>query len=57
MVGKGPLDLSGNSGGCTLVTSLLGAYTPFYAAYAATKAPVEHFTRAASKSSGDAGSR
>lgn len=32
---------------CTLVTSLLGAYTPFYAAYAGTKAPVEHFTRAA----------
>ncbi|HEX7924795.1 MAG TPA: SDR family oxidoreductase, partial [Bradyrhizobium sp.] len=30
---------------CTLVTSLLGAYTPFYAAYAGTKAPVEHFTR------------
>ncbi|PWF80715.1 short-chain dehydrogenase, partial [Kocuria rosea] len=24
---------------CTLVTSLLGAYTPFYAAYAGTKAP------------------
>ena len=34
---------------CTLVTSLLGAYTPFYAAYAGMKAPVEHFTRAASK--------
>ena len=33
---------------CTLVTSLLGAYTPFYAAYAGTKAPVEHYTRAAS---------
>ncbi|MBL4919393.1 SDR family oxidoreductase [Szabonella alba] len=33
----------------TLVTSLLGAYTPFYSSYAATKAPVEHFTRAASK--------
>ncbi len=30
----------------TLVTSLLGAFTPFYAAYAGTKAPVEHFTRA-----------
>ena len=28
---------------CTLVTSLLGAYTPFYAAYAGTKAPVEHY--------------
>ena len=39
----------------TLVTSLLGAYTPFYAAYAGTKAPVEHFTRAASKEFGDRG--
>jgi NAD(P)-dependent dehydrogenase (short-subunit alcohol dehydrogenase family) len=36
----------------TLVTSLLGAYTPFYAAYAGAKAPVEHFTRAASKELG-----
>ncbi|MCC8971411.1 SDR family oxidoreductase [Bradyrhizobium brasilense] len=40
---------------CTLVTSLLGAYTPFYAAYAGTKAPVEHFTRAASKEFGARG--
>ncbi|MBR1218400.1 SDR family oxidoreductase [Bradyrhizobium sp. U87765 SZCCT0131] len=39
----------------TLVTSLLGAYTPFYAAYAGTKAPVEHFTRAASKEFGARG--
>ncbi|MCO4317900.1 SDR family oxidoreductase [Phyllobacterium sp. 21LDTY02-6] len=39
----------------TLVTSLLGAFTPFYAAYAGTKAPVEHFTRAASKEFGDRG--
>lgn len=39
----------------TLVTSLLGAYTPFYAAYAGTKAPVEHFTRAASKEFGERG--
>ena len=37
----------------TLVTSLLGAYTPFYAAYAGTKAPVEHYTRAASKEFGE----
>ncbi len=37
---------------CTLVTSLLGAFTPFYAAYAGTKAPVEHFTRAAAKELG-----
>ena len=40
---------------CTLVTSLLGAYTPFYSAYAGTKAPVEHFTRAASKEFGERG--
>jgi NAD(P)-dependent dehydrogenase (short-subunit alcohol dehydrogenase family) len=39
----------------TLVTSLLGAFTPFYAAYAGTKAPVEHFTRAVSKECGDRG--
>lgn len=40
---------------CTLVTSLLGAYTPFYSSYAGTKAPVEHFTRAASKEFGSRG--
>jgi NAD(P)-dependent dehydrogenase (short-subunit alcohol dehydrogenase family) len=40
---------------CTLVTSLLGAYTPLYAAYAGTKAPVEHYTRAASKEFGARG--
>lgn len=39
----------------TLVTSLLGAYTPFYASYAGLKAPVEHFTRAASKEFGARG--
>ncbi len=39
----------------TLVTSLLGAYTPFYSCYAGTKAPVEHFTRAASKEFGERG--
>lgn len=39
----------------TLVSSLLGAYTPFYASYAGTKAPVEHFTRAASKEFGGRG--
>ncbi len=39
----------------TVVTSLLGAFTPFYAAYAGTKAPVEHFTRAASKEFGERG--
>lgn len=40
---------------CTLVTSLLGAYTPFYSAYEGLKAPVEHFTRAASKEFGERG--
>ena len=47
--------LSDNGKICTLVTSLLGAYTPFYAAYAGTKAPVEHYTRAASKEFGNRG--
>lgn len=36
----------------SIVTSLLGAFTPFYAAYAGTKAPVEHYTRAAAKEFG-----
>lgn len=40
---------------CSVVTSLLGAYTPFYAAYAGMKAPVEHFTRAASRELGNRG--
>ncbi|QCI95702.1 SDR family oxidoreductase [Novosphingobium sp. EMRT-2] len=39
----------------TLVTSLLGAFTPFYSTYAGTKAPVEHFTRAAAKEFGERG--
>jgi NAD(P)-dependent dehydrogenase (short-subunit alcohol dehydrogenase family) len=39
----------------TLVTSLLGAFTPYYAAYAGTKAPVEHYTRAAAKEFGERG--
>lgn len=47
--------LNDNGKLCTLVTSLLGAYTTFYAAYAGTKAPVEHFTRAASKEFGARG--
>ncbi len=47
--------LNDNGKICTLVTSLLGAYTLFYAAYAGTKAPVEHFTRAASKEMGERG--
>lgn len=47
--------VSDNGRVCTLVTSLLGAFTPFYASYAGTKAPVEHFTRAASKEFGERG--
>jgi len=47
--------VSDNGKVCSLVTSLLGAYTPFYAAYAGMKAPVEHFTRAASKELGERG--
>lgn len=39
----------------TVVTSLLGAYTPFYSTYEGMKAPVEHFTRAASKEFGSRG--
>ena len=48
-------NLNDNGKLCTVVTSLLGAYTPFYAAYEGTKAPVEHFTRAASKEFGERG--
>jgi len=51
-------NLNDNGKICTVVTSLLGAFTPFYAAYAAyagTKAPVEHYTRAASKEFGERG--
>lgn len=46
-----------NDGGAivSLVTSLLGAFTPFYAAYAGTKAGVEHVTRAAAKEFGARG--
>ena len=39
----------------TIVTSLLGAYTPFYSTYAGSKAAVEHVTRAASKEFGARG--
>jgi NAD(P)-dependent dehydrogenase (short-subunit alcohol dehydrogenase family) len=47
--------LNDNGKVVTLVTSLLGAFTPFYAAYAGTKAPAEHFTRAAAKEFGERG--
>lgn len=39
----------------TMVTSLLTAYTCLYSIYAGVKAPVEHFTRAASKEFDDRG--
>lgn len=39
----------------TIVSSLLAAYTPFYAVYPGSKAAVEHFTRAASKEFGSRG--
>lgn len=46
-----------NDGGkiCTIVTSLLAAYTGLYSTYGGLKAPVEHFTRAASKEFGGRG--
>lgn len=40
---------------CTIVTSLLAAYTGLYSTYAGQKAPVEHYTRAASKEFGSQG--
>jgi len=47
--------LNNNGKVCTIVTSLLAAYTGFYSTYEGLKAPVEHFTRAASKEFGDRG--
>lgn len=49
------LHLNDNGKIVTLVTSLLGAFTPFYSSYAGTKAPVEHYTRAAAKEFGARG--
>ena len=40
---------------CTIVTSLLAAYTGLYSTYAGAKAPVEHIPRAASKEFGSRG--
>ncbi|MCU4579630.1 SDR family oxidoreductase [Acinetobacter gyllenbergii] len=40
---------------CTIVTSLLAAYTGLYSTYEGLKAPVEHYTRAASKEFGQRG--
>lgn len=47
--------LNNNGKICTIVTSLLAAYTGYYSTYEGMKAPVEHFTRAASKEFGDRG--
>lgn len=47
--------LNDNGKICTIVTSLLAAYTGYYSTYAGAKAPVEHFTRAASKEFGSRG--
>ena len=46
-----------NDGGkiCTIVTSLLAAFTGLYSTYAGSKSPVEHFTRAAAKEFGPRG--
>lgn len=40
---------------CTIVSSLLAAYTDSYAIYPGSKAPIEHYTRAASKEFGARG--
>ncbi|NML39901.1 SDR family oxidoreductase [Chitinophaga sp. G-6-1-13] len=47
--------LNDNGKICTIVTSLLAAYTGLYSTYAGGKAPVEHYTRAASKEYGSRG--
>lgn len=47
--------LSDNGKLCTIATSLLAAYTGLYSTYEGMKAPVEHFTRAASKEFGSRG--
>lgn len=39
----------------TLLTSLLAGFTGYYSSYAGSKAPVEHFTRAAAKEFGSRG--
>jgi NAD(P)-dependent dehydrogenase (short-subunit alcohol dehydrogenase family) len=46
-----------NDGGkiVTILTSLLAAFTGLYSTYAGSKAPVEHFTRAAAKEFGPRG--
>ncbi len=48
-------ELNDNGKICTIVTSLLAAFTGYYSTYAGAKAPVEDFTRAASKELGKRG--
>ncbi|WP_119080648.1 SDR family oxidoreductase [Chitinophaga alhagiae] len=47
--------LNDNGKVCTIVTSLLAAFTGYYSTYEGLKAPVEHFTRAAAKEFGNRG--
>ena len=47
--------LNDNGKICTILTSLLAAFTGMYSTYAGAKAPVEHFTRMASKEFGGRG--
>ncbi|MFT3827827.1 MAG: SDR family oxidoreductase [Chitinophagaceae bacterium] len=47
--------LNNNGKVCTIVTSLLAAFTGYYSTYEGLKAPVEHFTRAAAKEFGGRG--
>lgn len=47
--------LNDNGKICTIVSSLLAAYTDGYAIYPGSKAPIEHYTRAASKEFGARG--
>lgn len=48
-------NLNDNGKICTILTSLLAAFTGYYSTYAGAKAPVEDFTRAASKEFGSRG--
>lgn len=47
--------LNDNGKICSIVTSLLAAFTGYYSTYEGMKAPVEHFTRAAAKEFGNRG--
>lgn len=47
--------LNNNGKICSIVTSLLAAYTGLYSTYEGLKAPVEHYTPAASKEFGERG--